>query len=77
MRAISNDIVVMASARELSMGMTKLSGFQPLFCVNMATANEMMTINETAIMFVIKSCAKNFQNSLDAVNACMDEAVIA
>jgi hypothetical protein len=43
----------MPSARELSIGITKLSGSNPFLKVAMATAKEIITIMKTAIMFVV------------------------
>ena len=47
--------VVIVSANELSMGITKLSGFHPRLKVKIATAYAINTMRETAMMFVVKS----------------------
>ena len=64
----------MLSAKELSMGITKLSGSKPLLWVDMATANERTTIKEAARMFVVRSCTVNLDRSIDP---CMDDAMMA
>jgi len=45
----------MPSAKELSMGITKLSGSRPLLKVNIAIAKETSTITVTAIMLAINN----------------------
>ncbi len=55
LRVARKETVVMLSARELSMGITKLSGSNPLRYVNMATANAIIIIMETARMLVVTS----------------------
>jgi hypothetical protein len=54
--AMMTAAVVIVSAKELSIGTTKLSGFQPRLKVKIATAYAMPTMTETAKMLVVKSC---------------------
>ncbi len=54
---MSKATVVRLSARELSIGITKLSGSNPLLKVKIATAKEIRTIAETAIRFAVSKRA--------------------
>jgi hypothetical protein len=62
--AIDKAAVVKPSARELSIGITKLSGFNPLLKVAIAIVKEITTIAKTAIMFVSIQTRVNLRNTL-------------
>ena len=61
--AMSAAAVVTVSAKELSMGITKLSGFHPRLKVKIATVYAIETIAETARMFVVKIWIMNLVTS--------------
>jgi hypothetical protein len=53
----------MVCAKELSIGITKLSGSNPLLKAKIATAYDIKTIAENAIMFAVSKRAVKLRNA--------------
>ena len=68
--ATRREIVVIMSANELSIGITKLSGSSPLLKVTMATADAMVIMNVAATMFVVKSCFVDLSKLSCVISFC-------
>jgi hypothetical protein len=66
-KATSNAMEVMLSAKELSMGMTKLSGSKPFWKVKIEMAKDTTIIAATAMTFTISKIETRFKKA-DNVN---------